>query len=106
MWNRSIRFLKKETGIQDKDGFYQPGGRFSESIPASFTDATRNDEILAAQKGYTADQNIEIMRCNYSGECCLMDESDGTLYDIKRTYQGEKSMHLILTCERRQNGTV
>ncbi len=106
MWNGSIKFYKTGEGFQDKDGFYQDGGVFSESIPASFTDVTRSDEILASQEGYTADQNIEVMSCNYSGERSLMDESDGAVYDVKRTYRKDKSMAIILTCERRQNGTV
>ena len=67
---------------------------------------TRNDEILASQKGYTADQNIEVMACNYNGEDRLMDDSDGTVYDVKRTYRKDKSMAVILTCERRQHGEV
>lgn len=106
MWNGSIRFIKKGNDMQDKDGFYQYDGELLESIPASFTDVTRSDEILASQEGYTADQNIEIMACNYSGERCLMDESDGAIYDVRRTYRKDKSMSMILTCERRQNGTV
>lgn len=106
MWNGSIRLQKKGSSSQDKDGFYEKSEEFSESIPASFMDVTRNDEILASQKGYTADQNIEILACNYSGEGCLMDESDGSIYEVKRTYQRDKSMTMVLTCERRQNGTV
>ena len=106
MWNESIRLLKKGNSTQDKDGFYQPEGELSESNPASFTDVTRNDEILASQEGYTADQNIEILACNYSGEGSLMDESDGSIYEVRRTYRRNKSMSMILTCERRQNGTV
>ena len=106
MWNGSIRLLNKENSAQDKDGFYQPAGELSKSIPASFTDVTRNDEILASQEGYTADQNIEILACNYSGEGSLMDESDGSIYEVRRTYRRDKSMTMVLTCERRQNGTV
>ena len=55
-----------------------------------YQDATRNDEILASQKGYSADQNIETMACNYRGERMLKDESDGSLYDVKRTYKKDK----------------
>lgn len=106
MWNGSIKFLKNGEVTQDKDGFYKKKQGFSESIPASFTDVTRSDEILASQEGYTADQNIEIMSCNYSGERSLMDESDGSIYDVKRTYRKDRSMSMILTCERRQHGTV
>lgn len=106
MWNGSIKFVKKGDDGQDKDGFHREPKSYSGSIPANFTDVTRNDEILASQKGYTADQNIEVMECNYGGECCLLDESSGNLYDVKRTFRKDKSMSMILTCERRQNGTV
>lgn len=106
MWNGSIRFLRKGSTGQDKDGFLLTEETQTDSIPANFTDVTRNDEILASQKGYTADQNIEVMACNYGGEDRLMDESDGTVYEIKRTYRKDKSMTVILTCERRQYGEV
>lgn len=106
MWNGSIQLVRKENAVQDKDGFRKESRAYSESIPANFTDVTRNDEILASQKGYTADQNIEIMECNYGGERCLLDESTGNIYDVKRTFRKDKSMAVILTCERRQNGTV
>ncbi len=106
MWNRSIRFLREESAGQDKDGFRQQEEFQTGSIPASFMDVTRNDEILASQKGYTADQNIEVMACNYSGEERLLDEADGTVYEVKRTYQKDKSMAVILTCERREHGEI
>ena len=35
-----------------------------------------------------------------------MDESDGSIYEVRRTYRRDKSMTMVLTCERRQNGTV
>ena len=106
MWNGSVRFLRKGSAGQDKDGFRHTEDIQSDSIPASFTDVTRNDEILASQKGYTADQNIEVMACNYNGEGRLMDDSDGTVYDVKRIYRKDKSMAVILTGERRQHGEV
>ena len=84
MWNGSVRFLRKGSAGQDKDGFRHTEDIQSDSIPASFTDVTRNDEILASQKGYT----------------------DGTVYDVKRIYRKDKSMAVILTCERRQHGEV
>lgn len=103
MWNASIKLpVGKEEG-RDKDSF--PTGTtysFLENIPASFTDVTRNDEILASQKGYTADQNIEIMACNYSGQAFLVDEATGDTYDIRRTHRKDRSMKIVLTCERRE----
>lgn len=103
MWDRSISLPVRKISGQDSAGFetdvvYE----YICGIPASFTDTTRDDEILAAQKGYTADQNVEIMACNYSGASFLVDESDGCIYDIRRTFRKDKSMLLTLTCERRQ----
>lgn len=106
MWNGSIKFIRKGSRQQNKNGFIQEEETYTESIPASFTDVTRNDEILAAQKGYTANQNIEVMECNYNGEESLLDESDNSVYDVKRTYRKDKAMKIIMTCERRQNGTI
>nr|DAI91703.1 MAG TPA: hypothetical protein [Caudoviricetes sp.] len=103
MWNGSIALPRvKETG-QDKEGFdTHENITWEGGIPANFTDATRNDEILAFQKGYSADRNIETMACNYRGEGTLKDESDGSLYEVKRTYKKEKMATIVLTCQRRE----
>lgn len=107
MWNGSIALPReKETG-QDKEGFDDHETiTWEGGIPANFTDATRNDEILASQKGYSADQNIETMACNYRGERMLKDESDGSLYDVKRTYKKDKMDTIVLTCQRRECGGI
>ena len=73
------------------------------------TDLAGIDDIkkaltLAAQKGYSADRNIEIMSCNYQGERFLLDEAENQMYDVRRTFRKEKSMTIVLTCERRENG--
>ena len=99
MWNGSIALPRRKYEDQDKDGW-------EHGIPASFADVTRNDEVLAAQKGYSADQNIEIMECNYQGESFLFDESREVIYDIRRTFRKDKSMVLVLTCERREHGKI
>lgn len=105
MWNGSIRLPIKKTEIINKNGIVQNTGyEFSEEIPANFTDTTRNDEILAFQNGYTADQNVEIMACNYNGQSFLIDEATGQQYDIRRTHRNDKSMKMVLTCERRERG--
>lgn len=106
MWNGSIKLPTGSTeGGVNSNGFpIEPVYTFLEGIPASFTDTTRNDEILASQHGYTADQIIEIMACNYSGQSFLIDESTGQEYDIKRTHRGDKKMTIMLTCQRRERG--
>lgn len=106
MWNGSIKLpTGKSTGGTNSNGFpVDAVYTFLEGIPANFTDATRNDEILASQHGYTADQIIEIMSCNYSGQAFLVDETTGWEYDIKRTHRIDKKMTVILTCQRRKRG--
>ena len=91
MWNGSIALPRRKYEDQDKDGFPQEESyEWEHGIPASFADVTRNDEVLAAQKGYSADQNIE----------------EEAVYDIRRTFRKDKSMVLVLTCERREHGKI
>lgn len=105
MWNASIKLPTGGTENRNSNGFpTETVYTFLKGIPASFTDATRNDEILASQNGYTADQIVEIMACNYSGQSFLIDEATGQEYDIKRTYRKDKKMTIQLTCQRRERG--
>ena len=104
MWNKSIKLVIGVTKETDEDGFDTETEQFLTDIPANFKDVTRNDELIANQSGYTANQNIEIMRCNYNGEQYLYDEENGDKYEIKRTYGKDKSMNIVLTCERRERG--
>lgn len=104
MWNKSIKVVTGVDTVTDKDGFDTETETFLEGIPANFTDTTRNDEIIANQTGYTADQNIEILKCNYNGEKILYDEENGDKYEVKRAYSKDKSMNVVLTCERREQG--
>ena len=102
MWNKSISLpLRKLDGSQDEEGISNPVHEYLGGVPANFTDVTRNDEILAYQKGYTADQNVEIMACNYMGQPWLVDEETWDVYDIRRTYHRDKANVIVLTCERR-----
>lgn len=102
MWNKSIKLVTGKETVTDEDGFDTVTERFLEGIPANFKDTTRNDEIMASQIGYTADQNIEILACNYNGEQVLYDEENGDKYEVKRTHHKDKSMKIVLTCERRE----
>lgn len=107
MWNRSIALPRRKEQEQDKEGFFKEEiYDWERGIPTSFTDITRNDEILAAHKGYQADQNIEIMACNYQGQSFLRDESNNQIYEIKRTFRKDKSSKVVLTCERREYGKI
>lgn len=105
MWNKSIKLVTRVETITNENGFnIKTEKEYLEGIPANFTDTTRNDEIVANQTGYTADQNIEILECNYNGEQFLYDEETGDKYEVKRTHRKDKSMNIVLTCERRERG--
>lgn len=106
MQNKSISLPIRKVRTQDSEGFVHEHYEYMWHIPANFSDTSRNDETLAAQKGYTADVNIEIMACNYNGAAFLIDEEDGHIYDIKRTFKKDKSMKIVLTCERRECGDI
>lgn len=107
MWNHSISLPLKKQVVEDDDGFpIETTYEYMGGIPANFTDMTRADELLANQLGYSADQNIEIMVCNYSGQSFLVDEATGELYDIKRTFRKDKSGTVVLTAQRRERGMV
>lgn len=103
MWNRSISLPIKEHA-ESPNGIDRITYEYLGGIPANFTDTTRDDEILGNQKGYTADQNIELMECNYNGQSFLVDEATGDCYDIKRTFRKDRSMTVVLTCEKRERG--
>lgn len=103
MWNKSIKLQESSTVTTDEDGFSSSSSTtFLEGIPANFKDTTRYDKMLANQDGYTADQNIEIASCNYSGQKKLYDEENGDEYEVKRTFRADKSMNIVLVCERRE----
>lgn len=103
MWNTSIKLPVSKEEKRNENGFPEVTYSYLGNIPASFTDVTRNDEILASQKGYTADQNVEIVGCNYNGQPFLIDEATGKVYDIKRAYRKDKSMLVVLTCQCRED---
>ena len=102
MWTKSISLPARKIQEQDSEGFAHTEYEYISGIPASFLDATRDDEILAAQKGYSADQSVEIMACNYNGASFLIDEENGQVYDIQRTFRKDKGMTMVLTCQRRE----
>ncbi len=107
MWTKSISLpIRKINGGQDDEGFSKATYEFMGGIPANFTDVTRNDETLASQKGYTAEQNVEVIACNYNGQSWLVDDETGDVYDIKRTYRKDKGKVLVLTCESRNRGKL
>ncbi len=106
MWNGSITLMHLIEEGKDPDGFLQVRNDSMGHVPAEFRDVTRNDQMLASQSGYEIDRNVEIMACNYNRETLLIDEKTGELYEIMRTFQPERSSRMILTCRRKEPGTV
>lgn len=106
MWDRSITLMHQIENGRDPDGFTAVEHICVGHVPAMFQDLTRNDQILANQRGYEADQNIEIMACNYHDETLLTDEETGKVYEIMRTFRPAGSRRIILTCRSREKGVT
>ena len=106
MWNTSIALPEYKTESQDSAGFAEEETGFITGIPASSADATRNDEILANQMGYTADIVVEIEAAAYNGQGYFVDESDGRIYDIRRTFRKNRANRIQLTGKLREDGKV
>lgn len=104
MQNRSISLPVGKKVFRDSEGFPKEQWQFMKGIRASFISATRQDEILANQCGYEATIIVEIAACAYNGASFFVDEATGDIYDIKRSYQADKTRTVKLTGERRERG--
>lgn len=102
----SISLPSADEITQDQDGFVTHNKTFIKGIPARKMDTTRSDELMAHQMGYSVSCVYEIDSACYNHQGYLIDESDETIYDIKRTHKKEKSNKIELTCEVRQNGKI
>ncbi len=106
MQNRSISLPIRKITEPDAEGFVKEMWEYMRGIRASFKSASRQDEILANQCGYEATVIVEIAACAYNGASFFVDEATGEMYDVKRSYQPEKSRMIQLTGERRQHGKL
>lgn len=106
MQKGSVSLPAKRREIKDSEGFCEEQWEFLRGIRADFKDATRNDEILASQCGYTASVVVEIAACAYNGASFFVNEATGEIYDIKRAYCPERSRKVQLTGERREHGKI
>lgn len=102
----SISLPSKDDIVQDDDGFVTHNKTFVKNIPARKMDTTRSDELMAHQMGYSVSCVYEIDSACYNHQGYLVDESDNTTYDIKRTHKKEKSNKIELVCEVRQHGKI
>lgn len=106
MWVTSITMAGSKEEKQDSAGFVSESTEKIIGIPANCLDATRNDEILANESGYTADVIMEIEAAAYNGQSSFMDEATGDWYDIRRTFRKNKSNRIQLTGELREHGKI
>ena len=106
MWTTSVSLPRTDEPTQDSSGFVTHVKTLLQGIPASRKDATRDDEMLANQFGYTASCIYEMDKACYNGAGYLIDENTMEIFDIKRTFSGEKSNMISLTCEKRERGKI
>ena len=106
MWNRSIKLPIGKTTVVDADGFGTDEITYMDNIPANFQDLSRNATVLANQNGYNATMSVEIVACNYNGQEFLVDEVNGVIYDVKRTFRKDKGNTISLDCEVREHGGI
>ena len=108
MWKNSINLPLAVSVETDDDGFETlMKTAYIEHVPASFKDLTRSDSEIAAQLGFDASLNVDILACNYDGQRYLIDEETGTKYYVQRTFRKDKSNVITLTVGRRErNGRI
>ena len=104
MWNKAICFPDQSIVEENEDGIEVVVETWTPAIRASFTDLTRDDQILVNQLGYTATVNIEVHKASYNGQSYLKDAATGDVYDVKRSFSGDHKMMVVLTCSLRVRG--
>ena len=102
----SISLPNGDTISQDEDGFVTHHKTYIQNIPARKRDTNRSDEVSAHQMGYSVSVIFEIDSVCYNRQGYLIDESDNTVYDIRRTHKKEKSNRIELSCEVRSDGKI
>ena len=109
MWNQIIKIPVSAQTTQDAEG-YPTTVTIYRTIRASFKSATRNDQIVADQKGYSADIIAEVMQRNLYGLPSnwsqFVDVLTGDVYELKRAYKKDKGRTVELTGQLvRRGGT-
>lgn len=96
----SIRLPVSALVEQDREGFRSENITWQDAIPATVREATRREQAMANQAGYTISQIYETRF--YEDQDVLMDEADGQIYDIRQvTISGAG---FALDCTRRAPG--
>ena len=109
MWNRTIKVPVSSVTTQDAEG-YPTTTTVYRTIRANLQSASRNDQIVADQKGYSADIIATVMARNLAGLPLnwsqFIEPVSGDVYEVKRTYRADKSRFIELTGQLvRRGGT-
>lgn len=96
----SIKLPVSSDVTRDSEGFRTEDVTWQDAIPATVREATRREQAMANQAGYTISQIYEVRF--YEDQDVLMDEADGQIYDIRQvTISGTG---FALDCTRRAPG--
>lgn len=109
MWNRTIRIPVSTIETQDDEGYPTKETTYR-TIRANFQSASRNDQIVADQKGYSADVIATVIARNLTGLprnwSQFIDTLTGDVFEVKRTYRADKSRFVELTGQLIRRGVT
>lgn len=109
MWTHVIRIPVSSTVTQDAEGYPTTVTQYRE-IPASLQSAQRGDQILAEQKGYSADVVAVVMARNLYGLprnwSQFIDTETGDVFELKRTYRQDRNRTIELTGQLVRRGVT
>ncbi len=100
----SIKLPLKKSITHDSEGFKKENIFWTESIPAGVRDCTDKEAVTAYQFGYDAEVIYEIDAALYKKQKFFKDDSDNTIYDIKRTVRRGNSYKIHLYVQARADG--
>lgn len=109
MWTSVIKIPESSVVTQDAEGYPTTVTQYR-SIPASIQSAQRGDQILAEQKGYSADVVAVVMGRNLHGLprnwSQFIDVETGDVYELKRVYHQDRNRTVELTGQLVRRGVT
>lgn len=109
MWTKVIKIPVGSETTQDAEGYPTTVTTYRE-IPANFQSAQRGDQILAEQRGYSADVVAVVMARNLQGIpgnwSEFIDTETGDVYALKRTYRQDRNRTVELTGQLIRRGVT
>lgn len=109
MWTTTIKIPESSTVTQDAEGYPTTVTKYRE-IPASIQSAQRGDQILAEQRGYSADVVAVVMARNLQGLpanwSTFTDSETGDVYELKRVYKQDRNRTVELTGQLVRRGVT